>query len=93
MPSARRKAFLLTFVAAWTKVRRLAVRELPTLSFCLFVLCACVCKLMASGSTRTADLKVFFHPLRQRLQAYSLWWDAPASLVFQKSNKENRSTI
>jgi len=26
----RVKAFLLTFVAAWTKVRRLAVRELPT---------------------------------------------------------------
>jgi hypothetical protein len=29
MPSARSKAFLLTFVAAWAKVRRLAVREPP----------------------------------------------------------------
>ena len=31
MPSARRKAFLLTFVAAWTKVRRLAGRDPPVL--------------------------------------------------------------
>ena len=31
MPSARRKAFLLTFVAAWTKVRRLAGRTPPVL--------------------------------------------------------------
>jgi len=31
MPSARRKAFLLTFVAAWTKVRRLAGRDPPIL--------------------------------------------------------------
>jgi hypothetical protein len=29
MPSARRKAFLLTFVAVWTKVRRLAGRAPP----------------------------------------------------------------
>jgi hypothetical protein len=29
MPSARSKAFLLTFVAAWTKVRRLAGRNPP----------------------------------------------------------------
>jgi len=29
MPSARRKAFLLTFVAAWAKVRRLAGRDPP----------------------------------------------------------------
>jgi hypothetical protein len=31
MLSARRKAFLLTFVAAWTKVRRLAGRDAPVL--------------------------------------------------------------
>jgi hypothetical protein len=31
MLSARRKAFLLTFVAAWTKVRRLAGSDAPVL--------------------------------------------------------------
>jgi hypothetical protein len=31
MPSARAKAFSLTFVAAWTKVRHLAGRDPPVL--------------------------------------------------------------
>ena len=31
MPSARSKALLLTFVAAWTKVRRMAGRDPPIL--------------------------------------------------------------